>query len=87
MKVLQIRDIKKKNIHLHYRNDFNGAAVFEFSKDNKEEVPVEFSVEHSATGTIDITAKMLKKINYPLLPALETLKDHIRGLEKRGKLT
>jgi len=86
MKILEIRDITKKHLHLHYRNEFRGAAVFEYTKNNTEEIPVEFSIEHSATGAVDISARMLKKINYPLLPAIKSLKDHIRELEKTGKL-
>lgn len=86
MRVLEIRDITKKHLHIHYRNEFKGAAVFEYSIDNREEVPVEFAVEHSADGVVDISAKMLGKLNYPLLPAMKSLKDHIRGLDMKGKL-
>ena len=86
MKVLQIKDITKKNIPLHYRNEFKGSAVFEYIPQKQEESPVEFTLEHSASGNIDISVKILKKINYPLLPALKSLKEHIRYLEKQGKL-
>lgn len=86
MRVLEIRDITKKHLHIHYRNEFKGAAVFEYSKNNREEIPVEFAVEHSANGSVDISARMLEKLNYPLLPAMKSLKDHIRSLERKGKL-
>lgn len=86
MKVLEIRDIKKKNIPLHYRNEFKASAIFEYKNQKREESPVEFTLEHSATGTIDISVRILNKLNYPLLPALKSLKAHIRDLEKQGKL-
>jgi len=86
MKVLEIKDITKKNIPLHYRNEFKGSAVFEYVPQKQEESPVEFTLEHSANGDIDISVKILKKINYPLLPAMESLKAHILYLEKQGKL-
>jgi hypothetical protein len=86
MRVLEIRDITKKHLHLHYRNEFQGEAVFEYSKNNSEAIPVEFTIEHSANGGLDISARMLGKLNYPLLPALKSLKEHIRSLEKKGKL-
>lgn len=86
MKVLEIKDITKKNIPLHYRNEFKGSAVFEYIPQKQEESPVEFTLEHSASGNIDISVKILKKINYPLLPAIASLKAHIRSLEKQGKL-
>lgn len=86
MKVLEIKDITKKNIPLHYRNDFKGSAVFEYIPQKREESPVEFSLEHSATGDINISVKILSKINYPLLPAIKSLKAYILQLEKKGKL-
>lgn len=86
MKVLEIKDIKKKNIPLHYRNEFKASVVFEYMHLKQEESPVEFTLEHSATGNIDISVRILKKLNYPLLPALKSLKDYIRDLEKQGKL-
>jgi len=86
MKVLEIKDITKKNIPLHYRNEFRGSAVFEYLPQKQEESPVEFTLEHSANGDIDISVKILTKINYPLLPAIKSLKAHIRHLEKQGKL-
>jgi hypothetical protein len=86
MKVLEIRDITKKNIPLHYRNEFKASAVFEYKNQNREESPVEFTLEHSATGNLDISVRILNKLNYPLLPALKSLKAFIRDLEKQGKL-
>ena len=86
MKVLEIKDIEKKNIPLHYRNEFKGSAVFEYTHQKREESPVEFTLEHSATGGIDVSVRILKKLNYPLLPALKSLKQYIRDLEKQGKL-
>ncbi len=86
MKVLELKNIEKKNIPLHYRNEFKGSAVFEYTHQKQEESPVEFTLEHSATGSVDISVRILKKLNYPLLPALKSLKDYIRDLEKQGKL-
>ncbi|MFO7729589.1 MAG: hypothetical protein R6V86_02380 [Spirochaetia bacterium] len=86
MKVIEIKDITKKNIPLHYRNEFKGSAVFEYLPQKQEESPVEFTLEHAANGDIDVSVRILNKINYPLLPALKSLKAHIRYLEKQGKL-
>lgn len=86
MRVLQIRDINKKDIPLHYRNEYRGSALFEYGVDTQEESPVEFTIEHSATGEINISARVLNKLNYPLLPALKSLKEYIRQLEREGKL-
>jgi hypothetical protein len=86
MKVLEIKNITKKNIPLHYRNEFSALAVMELPPHKHEETPMEFTVEHSATGDLHISVNLLEKIDYPLLPALRRLKDHIRDLERRGFL-
>ncbi len=86
MKILEIKNITKKNIPLHYRNEFKGSAVFEYRTQKREESPVEFTLEHFATGDVNISVKIINKINYPLLPAIKSLKAYIHDLEKQGKL-
>jgi hypothetical protein len=86
MRVLEIKDISKKNIPLHYRNEFSARAVMELPQHAQPETPMEFSLERSATGDLHIRVQLLEKIDYPLLPAIRRLKDHIRELERRGKL-
>ncbi len=86
MKVIEIKNITKKNIPLHYRNEFSGDAVLQLPPDRKEEKPLEFVVEHSATGDLHIKVHLLEKIDYPLIPALHCLKDHIRELQRKGEL-
>ena len=87
MKVLEIRDIVKKDIPLHYRNEYTGTAVVEFPPNHiPEEKKVEFILERSATGALDINARFIDRLNYPLLPALKELKNHIRELDEKGIL-
>ncbi|MFP4178958.1 MAG: hypothetical protein ACLFNZ_08175 [Spirochaetaceae bacterium] len=87
MKVLEIHNIEKKDIPLYYRNEYTGKAVLEYGPHKvPEEKSVEFILERSATGAVDISARFLDQINYPLLPALKVLKNYIRELDQKGKL-
>jgi hypothetical protein len=86
MRVLEIKNITKKNIPLHYRNEFSGMAVMELPPDKREEKPLEFILERSATGDLHIKVHLLESIDYPLLPALRHLREHIFDMERRGKL-
>ncbi len=87
MKVLEIRNIEKKDIPLHYRNEYTGKAVLEYGPHKvPEEKGVEFILERSATGHIEVSVNLLDTINYPLLPAIKLLKNHILDLDREGKL-
>jgi hypothetical protein len=87
MKIIELRDIVKKDIPLHYRNEYSAMAVLEFGqKKIPEEKKIEFVLERSATGAVDIQLNFLDELNYPLLPARKLLTDHIRNLDKRGIL-
>ncbi|MFO7849061.1 MAG: hypothetical protein R6V67_03785 [Spirochaetia bacterium] len=87
MKILEIHNIEKKDVPLYYRNEYTGKAVLEYGPHKvPEEKTVEFVLERSATGDVDIKARFLDQLNYPLLPALKVLKKHILELDKKGKL-
>ena len=87
MKVLEIRNIEKKDIPLHYRNEYSGNAVLEYGPHKvPEEKPVEFVLEKSASGEVEVRVQLLEQINYPLLPAIRLLKSHILELDREGKL-
>jgi len=86
MKVLELRDIKKKESLVHYRRVFTGSAVLELVQEKKVNKPVEFILEHTPTGKTNIQVQLLDDINYPLVPAIKSLKEYISDLESKGLL-
>ncbi|MFP4363933.1 MAG: hypothetical protein ACLFR1_08685 [Spirochaetia bacterium] len=86
MRILEMKNLTKKDLPLHYRKEFLGQAVFETMEKKKVEKRIEFSLEHSPTGKIDVKVKLLEDLDYPLVPALNRLKDYIYKLEQKGKL-
>jgi hypothetical protein len=89
MTLLELKDLHRKEIPLRYVNEYSGAAVFErpeFQGSGRVERPVEFRIEHSALGKRNIQVKLLGGLDYPLLPVLRRLKEHISHLDERGML-
>ena len=86
MKIVELINLDKKDIPLHYRNEYSGTAVFKTKTDDRIEKKVEFVLERLATGEKEIEINFLDDIEYPLLPLTNELKQHILELDKKGKL-
>jgi len=86
VKIITIKDILKKENHLYYRNDYSGTLVYDDGNGIEEEQPLEFSIERSAVGTVDISVNLPDSFTYPRVPALRSLKEYISAIEKKGTL-
>ena len=85
MKILEIRNLTKKENYLHYRNEYSGSLVYSFSG-GEEETDLVFCMERTATGQKHISINFPQSIHYPLVPAIRKVKDFITDLENRGAL-
>lgn len=86
MNLKALNNVNKKDLPLEYRKIFTGDAVFETPLHQNLETGIEFSLEKNASGATDIRIKINDAIDYPLLPLIRTLKEHIRDLDMKGKL-
>ncbi len=88
MELLEIRNILKKDIPLHYREDFSCIAVFSDKRFSENlEIPVDFSLEHNALGGKDVVVNIKKEdLDYPLLPIKKTIRQYILDLDKERKI-
>jgi len=86
MKLNQIADIVKKDVPLHYRNEYTATAVFDVSEGKTLSRRIEFIVEMSPIGSKDIRINFLDPLNYPLIPVLKSLKEQIQVLDRKGSL-
>ncbi|MEI8094996.1 MAG: hypothetical protein WCG80_12355 [Spirochaetales bacterium] len=86
MKLTEIADIVKKNVPLHYRNEYTARAVFESSDKKTLSKRIEFIVEMTPIGSKDIRINFVDAIEYPLVPILKSLKDEINLLDRKGSL-
>jgi hypothetical protein len=86
MKLTQIADIVKKNVPLHYRNEYTANAVFALTDGKSLSRRIEFVVEMSPIGSKDIRINFVDPIDYPLVPVLKSLKEEIQVLDRKGSL-
>jgi len=87
MKVLEIRDLAKKDTPLHYRNEYTGMALLETPSKQPLQSRIRFTLERKATGGVDISVKLVDDINYPIMPVIRNLKEFIGDLDRKGKLS
>lgn len=86
MKLTQIADIVKKNVPLHYRNEYTANALFDSADGKSLSRRIEFIVEMSPIGAKDIRINFVDPIDYPLVPVLKSLKEEIQVLDRKGSL-
>ncbi|MDR1566345.1 MAG: hypothetical protein LBS48_03550 [Treponema sp.] len=85
MKILEIKDIARKDVPIYYRRLYSGIAVLELVSKSSE-VPLEFQIEHKPTGATEINVTLGGKVDYPLVPLQKELKNYISSLDSTGKL-
>ena len=86
MEVLKLQNLLKKDIPLHYRNEYSGDFILQTISGREDTISADFILERNAIGEIDISLQLKNTPDYPLLPVLNTLKEYIRNLDKTGKL-
>jgi len=86
MKFLEIINIMKKDIPIHYRREFTGKAVFITNDMKKQSHDIHFIIEYSHAGTFDVRVHYAHKEDGLHTHALPALKEHIIHLEKKGAL-
>ena len=85
MKIIEIKDIVRKDVPIYYRRLYSGVAVLELM--NKPlEVPLDFQVEQKPTGQSEINITLSQAVDYPLVPLHKELKNFIGALDSGGKL-
>lgn len=86
MKFSELSDIVKKDVPLHYRNEYTALALFRNSDGKPLAKRIEFTVEMAPTGQKSIKVNFLDNMEYPLVPILKDIKEEIQSLDKKGLL-
>lgn len=86
MKVVELTNVVQRETPLHYRRTFTATAHLSRADSAPEPVRVEFVVEQSPLGAIDVRVTLLDDVEYPLVPAIAAVKDHVRRLHEHGDL-
>jgi hypothetical protein len=85
MKIIEIKDMIRKEFPIYYRRFYSGIAVMEIINKSVE-FPLDFQIEHKPTGQTVIALKLAQKVDYPLVPLQRELKRFIGALDSDGKL-
>ena len=85
MKIINIRDIVRKDVPIYYRRLYTGVAILELMK-GPADYRIDFSIEQKPTGDKEINVTFIDTIDYPLIPLSKDLKEYIYGLDSSGGL-
>jgi hypothetical protein len=87
MEVIELRQIQKKDLAILYRREFTAVAAIKHIGTIPQEKRVRFSIEHLPVGGTSIKVTFQDKIDYPLIPAIKSMKSYIANLEREGRLS
>jgi hypothetical protein len=85
MKVVELRDIVRKDVPIYYRRLFSGIIVLELMNKTAER-KIDFSIETKPTGQKVIIVKLTEAVDYPLIPVVKEIKQYINKLDEDGGL-
>jgi hypothetical protein len=85
MKILEFKNIVRKDVPIYYRRLFSGTVVLELV--NKPiDLSLNFSIEDKPTGSKEIIVTLNETVDYPLVPLINELKKYIDNLDTSGAL-
>ncbi|MDR3333593.1 MAG: hypothetical protein LBT13_01720 [Treponema sp.] len=85
MKILEIKELIRKDVPIYYRRLFSGIVIMELL-DKPVERHIDFSIETKPTGQKEILITIAEPLDYPLVPILRALKTSIDAIDERGAL-
>jgi len=80
MKIINIKDMIRKDVPIYYRKLYTGVAVIELNK-GPTDFRIDFSIEIKPTGHKEINVSFIDSIDYPLIPVTKELKQYILELD------
>ncbi|GHV67350.1 hypothetical protein AGMMS49928_04140 [Spirochaetia bacterium] len=83
MKILEIKNVTRKDVPIYYRRLYSGVAVIELIN-NQQEYPVDVSIEHKPTGEKEILVTFTNPPDYPLVPLVKEIKKFIDIMDLKG---
>jgi hypothetical protein len=85
MKIVEIKNIQRKDVPIYYRMLYTGTAVIELVSETIER-GIDFSVETKPTGQKEITVTFAEPVDYPTVPLNREIKKFIQDLDSSGGL-
>jgi hypothetical protein len=85
MKIIQVKNIVRKDVPIYYRRLFSGSLEIELMGKNIER-NIDFTIETLPTGMNAVSVTIAEPVDYPLIPLMRELKQFIATLDETGGL-
>jgi hypothetical protein len=85
MRILQIKDIERKDVPIYYRRLFSGILEMELLNATVVRA-IEFTIETKPTGARDFFVTLAEPVDYPLIPLMKEIKKYLNELDDSGEL-
>jgi hypothetical protein len=87
MKVVELTDVVQRETLLHYRRTFTATAHLAHGESEPQPTRIEFVLEQSPFGAVDVRVTLLDDLDYPLVPAIAAIKSRIHEFHESGDLS
>ncbi len=86
MNVTRLEAIERIPLAIDYRRMYQAHAILNIADRDAPPVHIEFSLELSPFGGNEVSVRFLESADFPLVPAIRVLKEHITAIDKAGSL-
>ena len=86
MKIERLDAIERIPLAIEYRRVYRADAHVAVGDSSSTEAKIEFALEMSPYGGYDVSVRFLDNTDYPVIPAIKLLKEHIKTLDRTGRL-
>jgi hypothetical protein len=85
MKVVELRELSRREAPIHYIREYTAVAALE-SSGGISEADIAFTLERKPLGPPAISVRVLDAVDWPLLPVVRAIRDHVAELDHKGLL-
>jgi len=85
MRVVELRDLFRRDSPVHYIKELTAVAVVEWNQ-RQSESDIAITLEHKPLGPPDVRVHLLDAVEWPTLPIIHAIKEFVVELERSGKL-
>lgn len=85
MRVVELRDLSRRDSPLHYIKELTAVAVIEWNQ-RLSESDIAITLEHGPLGPPDVRIRLLDAVELPTLTVIHAIRDYVVDLERSGRL-
>lgn len=85
MKVVELRELSRRESPVHYIKELTAVAVIEWNE-KRSESDIAITLEHKPVGPPEVHISLLEAVDWPALPVIHAIKEYVIELERAGRL-